>query len=540
MTLGVEDALLETVSLLAIVVAGTGAIAILVRFSDTALLDPLRERFILGVPWGTVTVVVGLVVVYYLVQGGGSSGGPVVQGFRSWSVWYPQGVLFSSFAHASESHLRGNIFGTLTFAPIVEYVWRHRPPASARVQSRYARVGVFVLGTVAVGIAGSLFVPGAIIGFSGVVFALAGFALVVRPLVTVFAILAVRAVRLLYGALIDPVVVAEARPRFISPSWADTALQGHLFGVLVGVLLAVALLRLRERRPDLRHVFFAALVFGVVRSLYAIYWFLGADEFVLFQAAGVAGIILFATLVALATLPADRRFSVGPSPATVAVALLGLGVAALAVSGFAYSLVLVSSGEAVEDGVEVRDYSVAYVDSAQDQYVGALELPGIGSPLSATTSGVVVASDRRNAWGLAVSAGELAFDGQATVTVGGPTWRETVFVDRTQWSFLDGNTTFRVEAFHDGQNRLLHTASPAVGNPRVDGVNVSIAATAEGYGLRLRRNGSTLFEGPVPARNETLSFETLSFERVEDSLLARYGDTELRLAEFKRSQRPES
>jgi len=422
----------------------------------------------------------------------------------------------------------------------VEYVWRHRPPADARVQSPYARVGLFVLGTVAVGVAGALFVPGAIIGFSGVVFAFAGFALVVRPLVTVFALLAVRAVRLLYGALTDPVVIAEARPRFVSPSWADTALQGHLFGVLVGVLLAVFLLRLRGRHPDIRHVFFAALVFGVVRSLYAIYWFLGADGFVLFQAAGAAGILLFATLVALATLPPDRRLGVGPPPATVAVALLFLGVVVLAVSGLAYSLVLVSSGEAVDDGVEVRDYSVAYVDGAQDRYVGALELPGVGSPLSATRSGVVVASDRRNAWGIAVSAGELAFDGQATVAVGDAAWRETVFVDRRQWSFVDGNTTFRVRGFHDGQQQLLHTASPAVGNPRIDGVNVSIAATAAGFDLRLRRNGSTLFEGPVPARNETVTAGALRFERIEDSLFARHDDTELRLAEFKRNQRPDS
>ena len=539
MTLGVEAPLLETVSLLAVVLAGVVAIATVVRFSDTALLDPLRERFLLGVPWGTASVIIGLVGVYYLVQGGSSDGGPVVQGFRSWSVWYPQGVLFSSFAHASESHLRGNILGTLTFAPIVEYAWCHRAPASARVQSPYARVGVFVLGTVAVGLAGALFVPGAIIGFSGVVFALAGFALVVRPLVTVLALLGIRVVRLLYGAFTDPVVVAEARPLFVSPSWADTALQGHLFGVLIGVLLAVLLLRLRDDRPDIRQVFFAVLVFGVVRSLYAVYWFLGADEFVLFQAAGVAGILLFATLVALATLPPDRRLDIGPPPATVAVSLLAVGVVLLAVSGFAYSLVLVSPGEAVEDGVEVRDYSVAYVDSAQDRYVGALELPGVGSLLSASKSGVVVASDRRNVWGLAVSAGELAFDGQATIALGDATWRETVFVDRTQWSFLDGNTTFRVRALHNGRQHLLHTASPAVGAPRIDGVNTSIAAVAEGYNLRLRRNGSTLFEGPVPAHNETVTAGTLTIERVEDSLIARHDDTELRLAEFKRDQRPD-
>jgi len=537
MTLGVDDALLETGSRLALVAALAVAAAVLVWLDDGDRLDPLRERFVLGVPWGTVTVVAGLVAVYYLLQGGGRAGGPVVEGFRSWSVWYPQGVLLSSFAHASESHLTGNVFGTLAFAPLVEYIWRHHPEGATRIQHPFARIGVFVLGVVAVGLAGALFVPGAVIGFSGVVFALAGFALVVRPLTTVLALVGIRAVRLLYRAVTDPVVLAEARPRFVSPSWADIALQGHLFGALVGILLAVSLLRLRDRRPPLRRVFFAALVFAVVQSLYAIYWFLGADEFVLFQAAGVAGVLLFATLVGVATRPADRRPRVGPPLATVAVALLAAVVALLAVTGLAYSVVSVSPGEAVTDGVEVRDYTVAYVDDTENQYVAALDLPGVGSPLSATTSGVVVTSDRREVWGLATSAGRLAFDGGTTVTVGGVSWRETVSIDRTQWSFLDGNTTFRVEAFHDGHQHLLHTDAPAVSDARVNGTNVSISPTAEGYDLVVSDNSATLFRGPVPAANQTVTVETLSFERVEDSLLVRYGDTELRIAEFSRSQR---
>jgi membrane associated rhomboid family serine protease len=537
MTLAVDETLLASASLVALVAALALSVAVLVRFSDSGRLDPLRERFVLGVPWGTATVLAGLAVVYYLVQGGGSDGGPVVQGFRSWSVWYPQGTLFSSFAHASQSHLVGNAFGTLAFAPVVEYAWRHYPAGSTRIRQPAARIGAFVLGVAAVGIAGAVFVPGAVIGFSGVVFALAGFALVVRPLAAVLAILGVRVVRLLYRAFTDPVVTAEARPRFVSPSWADTALQGHLFGLLVGILLALALLGLRDRRPELRHVFFAALVFAVVRSLYAIYWFLGADEFVLFRAAGAAGVLLFATLVALATRPRDWRLRVGPPPATVATGLLGLAVVALAVSGLAFSLVLVSPGEAVQDGVDVRDYTVAYVDGAQDQYVSAVEVPGLGSPLSATQSGVVVASDRRNAWGLDVSAGELAFEGDATVTVGGVTWRESVYVDRTEWAFLDGNSTFRVEAYEDDRWQVLHTDSPAVSDSRIHGANVSIAATAGGYDLRLERNGSTVFDGPVPGENETATVGEVTFAREGDDLFARYGESDIRLAEFIRSQR---
>ena len=536
MVFGPDDAMLEVTSVVTLVVAVAVAVAAVVRFSDTDWVGSLRERFVFGVPWGTAVVVAALYLVYYLVQGGGSDGGPIVQGFRSWSVWYHQGVVFSSFAHASESHLTGNVFGTLAFAPIVEYAWGHYPDETTHIQTPHARIGTFVLGIFAVGVAGSLFVPGAIIGFSGVVFALAGFALVVRPLGAALAILGVRAVRLLYSALRDPVVTAQTRPRLVSPSWADVALQGHLFGVLVGVLLAVALVRLRGDWPDIRYVFFAALVFAVVRSLYAIYWYLGPDEFVLFQAAGAAGVLLFATLVALATLPPDRRLRVGPSPATLATGLLVVAVVVLAASGLAYSLVSVSPGEELEDGVVVQDYTVAYVEDTEDRYIGSVGVPGLGGP-SARVSGVVVASDRRNVWGVAVPASRLAFDGEATVPVGGLTWRETVHVDRTEWAFLDGNSTYRVEATHDGQRHLLHTAPPAVGDARIDGTTVSIAATPEGYDLVVERNGSVLHAGPMPAHNETLTVEDITFERVDTDLFVRHGDTELRLAEFVRRQR---
>lgn len=529
-----DSSLLEAASLLGLVLAVAVALATLVRFGGD-WLDPLRERFVLGVPWGTATVVVGLYLVYYLVQGGGD--GPIVQGFRSWSLWYPQGTLFSSFAHASDGHLRGNVFGALAFAPIVEFAWRHHPTAGARIEHPAARIGAFVGGVLLVGLAGAVFVPGAIIGFSGVVFAFAGFALVVRPLATVLAILGIRAVRLVYSGFTDPLVTATARPAFVSPSWAGTALQGHLFGVLVGVLLGIGLLRMRGARPRLDYVFFAALVFAVSRSLHAVYWYLGADEFLLFQAAGVAGVVLFATLVALATLPPDRRLRVGPSPATVAVGVLVAAVVLLGVAGLAYSLVTVSPGEDVEGGIEVEDYTVAYVDGVEDRYIGAVTVPGVGNPLSATTSGVVVASDRRNVWGVDVTAGELAFDGRARVAVGDATWRETVLVERTGWSFLDGNATYRVTASHGDRQQLLHLDSPAVGEFRLDNATLAIHPTAAGHDLHVTRDGSTVATVPVPADGETVTVEGITIERDDDDLFASQGETEFRVAQFERGQR---
>lgn len=541
MALAFEHPLVELTSLLVLVGALVVAAVLITRYSGHDLLSPVRERFVLGVPWGTVTVIAGLYLIYYLVQGAGGEGGPIVEGFRSWSLWYPQGTIFSSFTHAGDGHIRGNVYGTIAFAPIAEYAWRHYPEDGARITTPVARIGAFVGAIVLVGLAGSLFVPGAIIGFSGVVFALAGFALVVRPLLAVGAMLAIQVVRLVVDALFDPVVIAASQPQFVSPSWANTALQGHLFGVLVGVLLAVALFGLRGESPDIRYVFFAALVFAVTRSLWAVYWFLGADEFVLFQAAGVAGVVVFATLVAFATRPAGTRLRsrIGPAIPVRAIAIILLGgvIVVLATSGLVYSIVTVSPGEDLDGGVEVNDYTVAYVDDVEDQYIGAVEIPGIGSPLSTNVSGVVVASDQRNAWGLAISSSQLAFDGEATVPVGDATWRESVHIDRTEWSFVDGNSTYRVVADHDG-GHLLHTDSPAEGNATLDDTVVSIEATDAGYDLLTRQTGSdTTDRMSMLESNETADLGGLTFERVENDLFVSYDETELRLAEFNRSNR---
>ena len=538
MPVSLDGSLLETVSVVLLLFVLVGIGALISRFSDVDLLDSLRERFVYGVPWGTAIVIILLYFIYTVVQGAGSPGGPIVEGFRSWSLWYPQGTIFSSFTHASDGHLRGNAFGTLAFAPIAEYAWRHYPDDNARIQHPIARIGVFVLAVFLVGIAGALFVPGAVIGFSGVVFAFAGFALVMRPVLTVFAILGVQAVRLLYNAIQDPVVTAATRPRIVSPSWADTALQGHLFGVLIGVLLAVFLLRLRNERPEFMYVFFAALVFAVTRSLWAIYWFLGSEEFILYQALGAAGVLVFAGLIAVATLSPTTRSRLLPTVplANVAVGILVVVVVILATSGLAYSLVTVSPGDDVENGIQVEDYRIAYVDSADDQYISALEIPGFGSPLSASASGIVVASDDRNAWGVAVSASRLEFNGGATVAVGDATWRELVRIDRNEWSFVDGNSTYRVSAEYEGEH-LLHTASPAVSEMILNNATTQIEATAEGYELVVERNGQNE-RAVMPAHNETAKLGGISFERIDDDLFAEHEETRVRIAEFSQRDRP--
>lgn len=545
MPLAAGDPLLDALSLLALLAAVALSVVVIRRYSDRdALLEPLRERFVFGIPWGTLVVVGFLYAFYYLVQGGGADGGPITTAFRSWSLFYPLGLLFSSFAHASESHLIGNLLGTAAFAPIVEYAWGHYPGedgarTSALLERPAGRIAAFVGIVLLVGLAGSLFVPGAVIGFSGVVFAMAGFALVARPVLTVFAILGVQALRLLWSALLDPVVTATARPRFVSPSWADIALQGHLFGLLVGVLLAVALLRIRDERPDLLYIWFATLVFAVTRSMYAVYWYLGADSFVLYRALGTAGVFFLASVVGLAVYadrtPASRlRISSGQA----AVAIVVVIVSMVAVSGLAYNVSSVSPGPDVEDGMTVGDYRVAYVEDVEDQYISSVTIPFLGG-LSTEVSGVVVASDSRNAWELARSKRRLAFDGGATIPVGGATWRETVYVNRTAWSLLGKNTTYKVYASQgDADRELLYAADPAEAALTLNHSRVAIAPTTDFYEIVLTRNGSEIGTAPVPAAGSSVTVANITFAREGRELFARHDGTAVRLAEFKLREKP--
>ncbi len=525
-------------------VALAGALVVslvaLTVFSEGRPGGALRERFVLGIPWGTVSVVAGLSLVYYLLQGGNSAGGPVVVGFTSWSLWYPQGLVLSAFSHSSDAHLLGNVLGTVAFGSVAEYAWGHYPTApTSRLDRPGRRIGAFVLATVLTGLASGLLVPGAVIGFSVVVFGFAGFALVVRPRLTVAAIVALPVVSLLREAALNPLVTARSRPVFVTPSWADIALQGHLFGVLVGVVLAVALVRTRQTWPDPRYVWFAALVFAVTRSLYAVYWYESADQFVLFRALGTAGVFLLATLVALAARGPDRLLPrVTPvKTRPVAVALLVAALAVLAVSGLAYNLVSVSPGEDIEEGIAVEDYRVAYVENTSDRYISAVELPGVGSPLSASVSGVVVASDKRNAWLLAVSASRLAFEGSTTVAVGDSTFRETVSVNRTEWRFTGGNSTSRVVGRHDGDQKLLFTGEPATGDLRLDGATVRLEPTAEFYDVAVERKNTTVGSVRIPSDGETVEISDITFERTGTELTARHENTEIAVATYRVQQR---
>jgi len=94
------------------------AVAFLVD-RPAALGARLRERFVLGVPWGTLVSAGVVLAVYLLLQGGLRNWyAPVTIPFRAWSYFYPLGVVTAAFSHNGASHLIGNLVGTLTLAPL--------------------------------------------------------------------------------------------------------------------------------------------------------------------------------------------------------------------------------------------------------------------------------------------------------------------------------------------------------------------------------------------------------------------------------------
>lgn len=538
--LGIDETVLRVGSL-AILAAGLAISAfVLTRTDDwTRLFAGPRERFVFGIPWGALIVIVLVVAVYYLLQGGGKEGGPVVTGFRSWSLWYPRGILLSSFAHFSDGHLTGNMVGTVAFAPLAEYVWRHYPDDPDLTGWRanpYARVGLFVLGVGGVGVLGSIIVPGAVIGFSGVVFAFAGFTIITAPVKTVFAIVGIHVVRLLYNAVTDPFVIAQAEQQFVRPSWANIAVQGHLYGLLVGALLGIVLLRYRRREPNFYAVFAAALVFSVTRSLQSVYWFLGEETYILFTAVGAAGVFVLAAVVAVAARPVDGPsipYS-GLSAGTAAAGILLAIVIGLAVIGLPYNLAPVEGGPATEGGeaIEVRDYTVVYAEDVEDQYISAVELPGFGGA-GVTRSGVIVVSEQRNSWEVAASEQQLATQRAATIALGDGTWRETVDIRRTGWEVAGSNSTYKIFGNHDDQWQQLYAAEPATARLRINGTTPTIRPAAEFYEIVLERDGEVVGVERIPREGEQTTVENITFSRDGPALFASHEGTVVQIAAFR-------
>lgn len=352
----------------------------------------LDERFIAGVPWGTL-VTVGIVVGFYLTAQSGLThpDSPVVYAFVSWSYLYPTGIVTAGIAHGGPAHIVSNVTGTLVLAPIAEYVWSHYPggaragersgdsrgdsdgdaprrvvtdggtratEAAAGSRNRrlldrpwFRAVVVFPAVLLSIAFLTAAFSLGPGLGFSGALYAIVGFAVVTRPLSTVVGVVATSAVGTAFTAFTTPVVretieVAPPAP----PGWAGVGFQAHLLGFLLGVLLAVALLSARGSRPRTDRVLAGTVLVGIVQSVWLVTGG-GGDEFVLYRGAGMAFLFVLVVGVSIAVAGSSRPLVERvPLPGRVSSALTRPGLRGRIATGW---LVAVALGSALGAGASI-------------------------------------------------------------------------------------------------------------------------------------------------------------------------------------------
>jgi membrane associated rhomboid family serine protease len=505
----------------------------------------LRRRFLFGVPWGTVVTVGFVLGVYLFLQGGLRHWyAPVTIPFRAWSYFYPLGMAAAAFSHNGAGHLIGNLVGTLTLAPLAEYAWGHYPrergstSLSSWRSNPYVRAFViFPAAVVVVGLVTAAFALGPIIGFSGVVFAFGGFALVNYPLRTVVALAAGRTLRVVYSAFRQPTLTASGRPAYITPWWADIAIQGHALGLFVGVILGLFVVRMRPSvdRPTALKLWAGSVLFAVSQSMWAVYWYRGNDTYVLYRAVGISLVVALSLLIVFAAVASDRpaltrafggQFSFRRWQAGAAC----LVIVAAAVSGPAipYNLYTADGSDLPGEPIRVADYEVTYAEDVPNGMVAAFEISAFGETTSVNTSGVIVRSEARGIWTTAVTEGRLRFAGEVPVTLGGVGWRETVYARRDGWVATGGGTAYRVSLTEDGETRVVYVSDPVTVGPVIAGREISVVPTVDGYYLAVEFRGETL-SAPVPAKNESVTVGRLAFVREKNRIYAVYEETRVRV-----------
>jgi len=507
----------------------------------------LRSRFVLGVPWGTLASVCGVLAVYLLVQQGAARWrAPLTLPFSSWSYLYPTGWFFAAFSHAGPGHLVGNLTTTLAVAPLAEYFFGHfRPerghnPFSSWRSNPYVRAFLlFPAGVFVVGLATSLLAWGPIIGFSGVAFAFVGFALVRYPLATVVAVSAQGVIRTVYRALRDPVAFGSGGTSFSQPWWFGIAVQGHALGLFLGVLLGILVLYRRNERPGALRLWTGALVLGVSMNLWAVWWYRGESSYVLYRGLGVLFVLAVAALVAAAATADARSLSL---PLVEDVTRQQVGVVALLVplavmAGVAIPVNLTSVGDASVPGdgpgIETDGYVVTYAENVQNRKVSVVDVELFGETTDVTTSGVIVVNGDREIWTQEVPKARLASAGRLGVRVGGVGWSEVVGVQRRGWSVADGPTAYQVWLRGPDDDGWTHTyaSDPATAGPTLANRTVDVVPANGTFYLRLSaENDSTFRTAPVPAVNESVTLGPVRFEREDRRLFAAVDGTRLRIA----------
>jgi hypothetical protein len=231
-------------------------------------------------------------------------------------------------------------------------------------------------------------------------------------------------------------------------------------------------------------------------------------------AVGPGTVLLFAVLVGLLALPAvpaavPRRW--GGRPLTRRGGALGTVLALgflLAALGGILSPIVVDGGSVADTGeVTVEDYTLTYGENLSSGQQFAL-LGDIET--NQTVAGVAVVSEQRSMWTLGARESTLSYQGNATVTVGGLGWRETVEANRTGWSVAGNDSVYAVDLVVDDERTRSFRADPRRADGRIEGHNVTVAATGDGFEVRLSRDNATVATAAVPEVNGTASLGPLT------------------------------
>ncbi len=576
--------------------------ALLVAFGYIWLLagrgrwyDRLSERFVLGIPWGTLVSITFVVCFYLFAQSGLAYwNAPVTLPFRSWSYFSPIGLLVSGFAHAGPGHLTGNMIGTLVLAPIVEYAYGHYPPQSTTSDYEYPPPGahdsgpetdesnsvwarpwvralvVFPFAVAVVSLLTSVLAFGWSLGFSGTVFAFVGFATVYFPVAAVIAMVGFTGTAIVLNSLLSPVVRATASASSGPPGWWGVNVQAHLLGFLIGVVLALILLRRRNesRRPGA--VFFATVLVGLSRGLYIFTDSPEDDVFLQLRGVGVIFVLGLAILVTAAVaadetpLP-DRLPDISWTPTMKPLAIVWLGAVGVLIwavwagtidrgtipifgIGTVPVLLLLllypffPANRPARLGTQLsrRDlflFSIAFIigivllPSIFTNYVRmgdnpvpdseTITIEGYGityaeetrhGRLGTNESGLIVVNEKRDIWIAAVDKSDLADSGEATVPVGGIGWRETVTATRHGWDLVGNDSAYAVDLQHDDETIRVFRSPGSQARAQIANKTIAVEPVDDQFRLNVTRGSEILGNVEVPSTNETARVGALEFE----------------------------
>jgi membrane associated rhomboid family serine protease len=533
-------------------------VALLVAVGATWALDRsqwspfarLRSRFLLGVPWGTL-VLCALVLAVYLGLQNGLDGrySPLHIPFTSWSYTYPLGMVTAPFAHQGYSHVVGNLLGTLALAPLAEYAWSHYPRRTGATSfgswrtNPYVRAFVlFPLGAAAVGLGTSVLHWGPIVGFSGVVYAFAGFALVRFPVATVLAVVGQQLLSLAFRAFQTPISPAEGGVQFTQPSWAGVAVLGHYLGLLLGALAAALVVRRREgAAPSAARLVVGAALVGTLTDLWALWWYRGASSFVLYRGAGVAVVLFGAAVVATVVRASDRPLVGDVTRRQAATLLLVIPLLTVGLVAVPVNFVDVSEGSVPNpDGaVQVRGYSVTYAEGATNQRISVVDVSVFNETTTVEASGVIVVNPDREIWAQTMSTDELAATGYEVLTVGGADWEREVLAVRSGWRVAGNDSVYQVWIRPEGGTYVRSFTSPvSTARPVIDGRNVTVVHRSgpdrpddvRAFALRVSRGNQSLGTAPIPTAENATSAGGLRFVRDGSAVFAVRNGTRVAVA----------